>query len=269
MLELLSGNKMRGLLLACLLMIGSPAMAGAPIVAAASDLQFALTTAAEQFKQETGHSLRLNFGSSGNFRRQIAQGAPFELYLSADERYVQALYEEGHTRDEGVIYAIGRLVWLERAGRDALPSDGAPSDASPLAAVKEVVASGTGDAATRIALANPEHAPYGVAAKQALEHAGLWEQTESFRVLGENVSQAAQFALSDDARGGLVAYSLALAPALSERSEYVLIPQEWHSPLRQRMVLTNQAGEVANAFYQWLQEDEGQAILRTYGFSVE
>ncbi|CEP34838.1 MULTISPECIES: molybdate ABC transporter substrate-binding protein [unclassified Halomonas] len=264
MLKLATAKAARGLLLACLLLIGSPAMAGAPIVAAASDLQFALTEAAEQFKQQTGHALRLNFGSSGNFRRQIAQGAPFELYLSADERYVQALYEEGYTKDEGVIYAIGRLVWLQRSGHDNLPSED-----TPLAAVKSALEAHASGATERIALANPEHAPYGVAAKQALEHAGLWEQTEPLRVLGENVSQAAQFALSDDARGGLVAYSLALAPALSERSEYVLIPEAWHSPLRQRMVLTNQAGEVASAFYQWLQEDEGQAILRRYGFSAE
>ena len=265
MLSLATANVARGLLLVCLclLLTGSPVKAGEPpIVAAASDLQFALTEAAEQFQQETGHALRLNFGSSGNFRRQIAQGAPFELYLSADERYVQALYNEGHTKDEGVIYAIGRLVWLQRAGRGDLPS----AD-EPLAGVEAALEAQV--TTERIALANPEHAPYGVAAQQALEHAKLWQQTEALRVLGENVSQAAQFALSDDARGGLVAYSLALAPALSERSEYVLIPEAWHSPLRQRMVLTNQAGDVATAFYQWLQEEEGQSILRTYGFSVE
>ncbi|WP_447043413.1 molybdate ABC transporter substrate-binding protein [Vreelandella sp. H-I2] len=261
---MLKAKLMHGLLLACLLLTSAPALAGAPIVAAASDLQFALTEAADQFREETGHDLRLNFGSSGNFRRQIAQGAPFELYLSADERYVQALYEEGHTKDEGVIYAIGRLVWLQRAGHGDLPREDAP-----LSAVQDALEVQASDAPTRIALANPEHAPYGVAAQQALKHAGLWEQTEPLRVLGENVSQAAQFALSDDARGGLVAYSLALAPALNERSEYVLIPESWHDPLRQRMVLTNQAGEVASAFYQWLQKDEGQTILRTYGFSVE
>nr|WP_290696963.1 molybdate ABC transporter substrate-binding protein [Halomonas sp. UBA3074] len=253
-----------GLLLACLLVTSAPAIAAAPIVAAASDLQFALTEAAEQFQQETGHDLRLNFGSSGNFRRQIAQGAPFELYLSADERYVQALYDEGLTQDEGVIYAIGRLVWMQQAGRDDLPSDDAP-----LAGVEAALEAQESGSAERIALANPEHAPYGVAAQQALEHAGLWEPTEPLRVLGENVSQAAQFALSDDARGGFVAYSLALAPSLRERSEYVLIPESWHEPLRQRMVLTNQAGEVATAFYLWLQQDEGQSILRTYGFNTE
>lgn len=253
-----------GLLLAGLLLTSAPAIAGAPIVAAASDLQFALTEAAERFQQQTGNTLRLTFGSSGNFRRQIAQGAPFELYLSADERYVQALYDEGHTKDEGVIYAIGRLVWLQRAGRDDLPSEDAP-----LSAVRDALENHASGTTERLALANPEHAPYGVAAQQALEHFGLWEQAEPLRVLGENVSQAAQFALSDDARGGLVAYSLALAPALGERSEYVLIPESWHSPLRQRMVLTNQAGEVASDFYHWLQQDEGQAILHRYGFNSE
>lgn len=254
-----------GLLLTCLLLTGAPAIAGAPpIVAAASDLQFALSEAAEQFQQQTGHVLRLNFGSSGNFRRQIAQGAPFELYLSADEQYVHALYQEGHTKDEGVIYAIGRLVWLQRSGRDDMPSDD-----TPLAGVEAALEAHKNGTTERISLANPEHAPYGVAAQQALEHAGIWEQTQPLRVLGENVSQAAQFALSDDARGGLVAYSLALAPALSDRSEYVLIPESWHSPLRQRMVLTNQAGDIASEFYHWLQQEEGQSILRNYGFNPQ
>ncbi|WP_404473248.1 molybdate ABC transporter substrate-binding protein [Vreelandella venusta] len=257
---------MRALLLACLMFVSAPALASAqpPIIAAASDLQFALTEAAERFKAQTGADVRLNFGSSGNFRRQIAQGAPFELYLSADEAYVFALHQEGHTLDEGTIYAAGRLVWLQRSQRGDLPDDTAP-----LAGVEQAIAAQASGTRARIALANPEHAPYGVAAQQALSHASLWEPVAPLRVLGENVSQAAQFALADDARGGLVAYSLALAPALAERSEYVLIPEEWHAPLRQRMVLTRQAGDVAKAFYAWLQEDEALAILKQYGFSTE
>lgn len=247
-----------------LLAVAMPASAGTATIAAASDLQFALTEATERFERETGHTLRLNFGSSGNFRRQIAQGAPFELFLSADERYVEALHSEGHTRDEGVIYAIGRLVWLQRAGQEEVPGDDAP-----LAGVEQALARHANGERPRIAIANPEHAPYGVAAKQALTHAGLWDQTEPLRVLGENVSQAAQFALSDDAQGGLVAYSLALAPPLAERSEYILIPEDWHESLRQRMVLTRQAGDAAQAFYAWLQQAEGRAIFQHYGFSTD
>ena len=254
----------RWALAACLTLGLSPALASSPTVAAASDLQFALAEAAERFEAETGRSLRLNFGSSGNFRRQIAQGAPFELYLSADEAYVLALHDEGHTEDEGVVYAIGRLAWLQRAGRDDLPGDDAP-----LAAVREALAAhAAGEGRPRLALANPEHAPYGVAAKQALEHAGLWEETAPLRVLGENVSQAAQFALSDDARGGLVAWSLALAPQLAQRSDFVLIPEEWHAPLVQRMALVKGAGETAHAFYAWLQEESAREILAGYGFRL-
>ena len=238
-------------------------LASPPVVAAASDLQFALTEAARQFEQETGERLRLNFGSSGNFRRQIAQGAPFELYLSADEDYVFALHEEGHTQDKGALYAVGRLVWLQPRGAGSLP----PED-DPLAAVKTAIAAQASGERQRIALANPEHAPYGVAAKQALEHAELWSETAPLRVLGENVSQAAQFALAGDTRGGLVAYSLALAPALEESSDYVLIPESWHTPLNQRMVLTQNAGETAAAFYHWLQGDKGRAVLRDHGFKV-
>lgn len=233
-----------------------------PLVAAASDLQFALTEAAKRFEQQTGHALQLNFGSSGNFRRQIAQGAPFELYLSADESYVLALNQEGHVQNEGVIYAVGRLAWLQNPGAAELDED------DPLGAVEQALTAHQSGDRQRIALANPAHAPYGVAAMQTLRHAGLWEATADLQVLGENVSQAAQYALSDDVSGGLVAYSLALAPALDARSESLLIPDSWHNPLRQRMVLTNQAGEVAGQFYQWLQQDTGRAILSDYGFVV-
>lgn len=238
--------------------------ADAPTVAAASDLQFALTEAAERFRAESGRDLRLNFGSSGNFRRQIRQGAPFELYLSADESYVLALHEEGYTEDAGVVYAIGRLAWLQRPGRDDLPGGD-----DPLAGVREALAAhAAGQGRPRLALANPEHAPYGVAAKQALEHAGLWEEAAPLRVFGENVSQAAQFALTSDARGGLVAWSLALAPVMAERSDHVLIPETWHAPLVQRMALVKGAGETARAFYAWLQEEEGRTILADYGFRL-
>ncbi|MBF8223134.1 molybdate ABC transporter substrate-binding protein [Halomonas sp. 328] len=253
------------LLLALLVIPAAPALAsGMPTVAAASDLQFALSEVADRFRAETGRQVRLNFGSSGNFRRQIAQGAPFELYLSADEAYVAALHQEGHTEDAGVRYAVGRLVWLQRPGRGDLPD---PED--PLAGVRQAIAAHqAGEGRARLALANPQHAPYGVAARQALEQAGLWAASEPLRILGENVSQAAQFALSPDARGGLVAYSLALAPALAERSEHVLIPESWHAPLNQRMALIQGAGETARAFYAYLQQPEARAIFADYGFTL-
>ncbi|WP_148252941.1 molybdate ABC transporter substrate-binding protein [Aidingimonas lacisalsi] len=251
--------------LVTLVLMGWPLMVQAdPLrVAAASNVQFALEEIAERFEAEEGASVRLTFGSSGNFRRQIAQGAPFEVFLSADEAYVAALYDQGLTRNEGTRYARGRLVWLQRS------QAGLPQESSPLAAVEMAIERYADNGARqRIAMANPEHAPYGVAARQALEHAGVWRDMQPLKVLGENVAQATQFALSDDALGGLVAYSLAVSPALRERSEFVPIPEGWHDPLHQRMVLLDGAGDTARAFYEYLRGDEAQAIFERYGFGL-
>ncbi|GAA0627804.1 molybdate ABC transporter substrate-binding protein [Halomonas beimenensis] len=237
-------------------------LAEAPRVAAASSLQFVLPELRHAFRDATGQDVRVTFGASGNLSRQIVQRAPFELFLSADEANVRALEAAGITEGEGRVYAVGRLVWLQAPGRGPLPP---PED--PLGAVREALADrAAGQGRPRLALANPEHAPYGIAARQALSRAGLWEATAPLRVLGENVSQAARFALADEARGGLVAYSLALAPALAERAEYVPIPADWHAPLRQRMALLEGSGDTARAFYAWLQGEEARKILARHGF---
>ena len=248
------------LVVATLLPAGSSAATDRPIIAAASDLQFALTEVAERFEADTDQSVRLNFGSSGNFRRQIAQGAPFELYLSADEAYVEALYREGHTVDEGVLYAVGRIVIIAPAA-DARADivDGSLETLARRLEAGEI---------RRFAIANPDHAPYGVAARQALETAGLWERIRPHLVLGENVSQATRFALSGDTDGGIVAYSLALAPAISARADYALIPADRHEPLRQRMALIEGAGETARAFHDYIQGETAREILAEYGFVV-
>ncbi|SFT40745.1 molybdate ABC transporter substrate-binding protein [Halomonas saccharevitans] len=249
-------------LAAWLLAIASPAIAGPATVAAASSLQFAFPELVERFRAQGGAPVRINYGASGNFRRQIAQGAPFELFLSADEQSVLALDEEGFTEDAGVVYAVGRLAWIQPPGRGALPSE---EDA--LSAVEAAIATHrAGEGRPRLALANPEHAPYGIAARQTLQQAGLWEDSAPLRVMGENVSQAARFALADEARGGLVAYSLALAPTLAARAEVVLIPDDRHAPLRQRMALMPDAGASARALYAWLQGKEAREILARFGF---
>lgn len=227
-----------------------------PIVAAASDLRFALREIADDFTTATGRSLRLNFGSSGNFRRQIAQGAPFQLYLSADEDYVLALHREGHTRDRGVLYAMGRIAVIA-------PEDNADVVDGSLAGLSKQLSNRT---LGHFAIANPEHAPYGVAAKQALQSQGLWTAIEPRLIFGENVSQAAQFALSGNTEGGIVAYSLALAPILQRRSVHALIPAQYHEPLRQRMVLLRNAGETAQMFYDYLQRARARELFKRHGF---
>ena len=196
-------------LLACAL----PA-AAAPGVAAASDLKFALDEIARAWSAGTGKSVRLTYGSSGNFRRQIAEGAPFEVFLSADESYVLALAKEGRLVDDGALYAIGRLALFAPAGSPVDPDQG-------LAGVAALARAGR---IGKFAIANPAHAPYGRAAREALESAGAWKLLEARLVLGENVSQAAQFATSGNAAAGLVAYSLMFTPAVSGRGRFALVP---------------------------------------------
>ena len=229
-----------------------------PVVAAAADLQFALQEVADLFQHETGRAVRLSFGSSGNIRRQIAQGAPFEMFLSADEDYALALAREGHALGEGTLYAVGRIVIVAPHG-SPLAVDG------ELRGLAAALAAGR---VTRFAVANPEHAPYGRAAREALTRAGLWRAIRDRLVLGENVSQAAQFALSGSAQGGIIAYSLALSPQLAGRATFALIPADRHEPLRQRMVLLRGAGETATGFYAFVQTPPAREILRRYGFAL-
>ena len=229
-----------------------------PVVAAASDLKFAVEEIARQFTAETGSQLRLVFGSSGNFARQIEQGAPFHLFMSADEELVFRLADAGKTLDRGVLYAVGRLVLVAPHG-SALKVDAELKDLTP--ALKD-------GRLQRFAIANPEHAPYGKRAEEALRHAGLWDAVKPRVVLGENVSQAAQFALSGNAQGGLVAYSLVLAPELANKGRFALVPASWHQPLRQRMVLVKPADETARAFYAYLQQPKARAVMIRFGFGV-
>ncbi len=227
-----------------------------PVIAAAADLKFVVTEIAAAFAAETGMKVELAFGSTGTFATQIREGAPFQMYMAADESYVTALAAEGLTRDDGVLYAQGRIVMMVPNG-SPLRADGS------LESLKAALAAGT---IRHFAIANPDHAPYGVRAMEALQHVGLWEAVQPKLVLGENVAQAAQFATSGDAQGGIIAYSLALAPDVAKLGSYELIPAVWHEPLNQRMVLLKNAGPVAQAFYQYLNTPAARAIMKSYGF---
>ncbi|HYF06918.1 MAG TPA: molybdate ABC transporter substrate-binding protein [Acetobacteraceae bacterium] len=232
------------------------AQPAAPAVAAASDLQFALPEGAERFRLETGIAPRLAFGSSGNFTRQIEQGAPYELFLSADESFVRRLVDRGLTQGDGALYGIGRLVLVAPRGSPLRPADGLDGLRAALQAGR----------IRRFAIANPEHAPYGRAAEQALRAAGLWEVLQRHLVFGENVSQALQFATVAGAEGGIVALSLVLAPSVHERVAHTPLPTTLHDPLRQRMVLTRRAGPAAARFFEYLSGPAAREIMRRYGF---
>lgn len=251
-----------------LLPVGSPAQDARPVrpsdppprplVAAASDLKFALDDVIAQFARDTGIKVRVTYGASGNLSRQIVQGAPYELFLSADEGYALALADRGLTRDRGELYAMGRIVLFVHTG--------SPLQADPQL---EHLASRLADrTAGRLAIANPEHAPYGRAAEQVLRSLGLWEAARSHLVLGENVAQAAQFARSGNADGGIIAHSLALAPQMRARGSFALLPDSLHAPLRHRMVLLQAASPEAERFYDYLKSAAARSTLARYGFEL-
>jgi molybdate transport system substrate-binding protein len=229
-----------------------------PTVAAASDLKFALEEVAGRFEKDTGSKLKLVFGSSGNFTSQILQGAPFHLFLSADENFVYRLSDTGKAVDRGRAYAVGRIGIIVPPGAP-LKADGEFKDLA--AALKD-------GRLQKFAIANPEHAPYGARAREALQHVGLWDVVKSKLVFGENISQTAQFALSGSTQGGIIALSLALSPTVGSRGTFALIPESWHEPLRQRMVLLKDAPPAARAFYEYLSTARAQEVMGRYGFAM-
>lgn len=246
--------KLLGILL--LLVSWTAGAQDAPVIAAASDLKFALDEMIGLYQKQTGKEVRVVYGSSGNFYRQISQDAPFQMFLSADEDLVFKLADQGLTVDRGAMYATGRIVLF-------MPKGSPITADTEFADLRRSLADGR---LKKFAIANPEHAPYGRAAMQALSSLGLWTAIEPKLVLGENVSQAAQFAVSGSTQGGIIALSLAMAPSFANTGAYVLVPEHLHQPLKQRMVLTKKSGDVVRAFHAWLQQPAARAIFRRYGF---
>ena len=229
-----------------------------PTVAAAADLKFALEEVAASFERKTGNQVRLVFGSSGNFYSQILQGAPFQMYMSADEDFVFKLADAGMTSDRGRLYARGRI--------GIMVPKGSPMQAD--SEFKDLAAAMKDGRLQKFAIANPEHAPYGARAKEALQHAGLWDAIQPMLVLGENISQTAQFATSGSTQGGIIALSLAKAPSVAKLGSFALIPEDWHRPLKQRMVLLKGAPAPLRAFYDYVATPTAQEIMVRYGFAM-
>jgi molybdate transport system substrate-binding protein len=242
-------------------LVGIPADVAAqrrPTIAAASSLNFALQEVAERFTRDRGDRVELVFGASGTITRQIRDGAPFEMFLAADEEFPNQLASAGLTRDPGVVYATGRLVLFAPKGSPLMVDE-------RLDGLARLAASG---GVRRFAIANPDVAPYGKAAEAVLRKRGVWDALRPALVLGDSISQAAQFSSSGNAVGGLLAYSVVLSPEFAGRGTYALLPAADHPPLRQRMVLLKKAGPVAERFYQYLQEADAKAILERQGFQV-
>lgn len=225
-------------------------------VAAAANLQIALGEVIAEFQAEhEGVEVAVTYGSSGTFVQQIGNGAPFDVFLAADLVYVDDVVEAGLADESDVFsYAVGRLaVWA---------TDGAPAD--PGDGLEALIH----EDLDTVAIANPEHAPYGEAAVAAMESAAIYDQVEDKLVRGENIAQAAEFAQSGNADIGIIALSLALSPELSASGTYGEVPLEMFPRLEQGGVVLDGAAEpeAARTFTGYLTGDDGQEILERYGY---
>ena len=244
-----------------LLLVTPKVFAGEIVVAAASDLSAAAQELIAHFEKRTGHTVKLSLGSSGNFHAQIRNGAPFDIFLSADVNYVRDLEKAGLTEaGSSFVYAIGRLVlWVPTNSPLDIRGLGMQALLRPQA--------------RRIAIANPDHAPYGRAAVSAMEKAGVYAAAKNKLVLGENISQTAQFVHSGSADIGVVALSLALTDTMKSAGSYWEVPADSYPSIEQGAVLLTQArraGHLAAAreFLDTLRGTTGRAILQRYGFSL-
>ncbi len=243
------------LILACALGLVPTALGEDVTVAAAADLNYALKDLAQRFTKSTGTQVKLSFGASGNLFSQIQNGAPFDLFFSADSQYPQKLAEAGLVDRVSVrTYAVGHLVlWVPNGlGLD------------PLKLKMDLLSD---PKVQRIAIANPQHAPYGRAAMAALEHFGLKDKVAAKLVQGENISQAAQFVQSGNAQAGLIALSLALSPAMKDAGRYWELPSGSYIALSQvaAIVSSSKHKAAAEAFLNYVTSPEGRTILQQYG----
>jgi molybdate transport system substrate-binding protein len=251
-------SAMKKLLALLLLFTGSCVAAQEITVAAAADMSAALPQLAAAYAKQTGLAVKLVFGSSGNLTSQIRNGAPYDVFLSADEEYPRQLIADGLAVQTTLYrYAVGHLVLWVPAG-------------SPLDLSKLGMTALLDPSVKKIAMANPAHAPYGRAAEAALRHFEIYDQVSSRLVLGENVSQAAQFVESGNAQAGLIALSHALAPALKDKGRYWTVPLDAYPILNQAAVVLSKSKQqdAARKFLDFLRSPEATSLLASYGFSL-
>jgi len=223
-------------------------------IASASDLKFALDSILSVFDGADAENISITYGSSGKLFVQISNGAPFDLFFSADIGYPRKLQANGLTRSEIYSYGIGRIVlWSKK-----------------LDPRREGMSSLRNSSIKKVAIANPTHAPYGQRASESLEHFKLLDAIQKKLVYGENISQTAQFVAIGAADIGIVALSLALSPGMQhDGGNYFLIPEESHSRLEQGVVLTLRGSKnsLARSFLDFIKTEQAVAILRYFGFT--
>jgi molybdate transport system substrate-binding protein len=224
-------------------------------VVVAANMKPAMDEIYQQYKIAGGQDLRIIYGSSGNLARQIQQGAPFNLFVSADEGFPMTLHRQGLTVDEGKVYAIGRLALIAHKSKKLKLSLN-PEE------LKKLV-----NQTNKIAIAKPESAPYGKAAIEFLGAMKLDELTKTKIVFAESVSSVAMFVSSGSAGLGLTAYSLAKSKEVLQFTDHLLIPENLHEPIKQRMALLKNPPKAIADFYAHLQSPKAKDVLRAHGYS--
>ncbi len=244
-------------LIFCLCFIMSfESSADTAVIAVASNMSHAIQEIADTFKKEKRLQVKLSFSSSGNLSRQIIKGAPFELFLSANVDYVSRLVKQNKTLTSRKTYAIGQLCLF-------VPNQSSLSDTGNLDIIFRKLVFGHYN---KLALANPELAPYGSASITTLRSAGMWAFDRNKLVLAENISQSTQFGLTASVDLAFIPYSHALLKKVSQKGQCYRIPEHMHQPIVQEMVLLKSAGETAKSFYDYMGSNTAQRILSEHGY---
>ena len=232
------------------------ANAQAGTIAVAANMKDAFLAIQNEFKLDNKADFRVVYGSSGNITAQILNGAPFSLFISADENYPLELFKRKMTVDEGKVYAIGKIALLSKKSSGITLGS---SKADLIKALRQ---------ANKIAIAKPELAPYGKAAVDYLKAEGLWDLAKDKLVYGDNISIATMYVASGAADVGFTALSLALSPGIAKETQHLVLNTALYEPIQQRMVLMKNAPRDVVALYQFMQSHKAQSILRSFGYAI-
>ena len=247
---------MRQLILALLFLLSQSVFAQQTTVAVAANMKDAFAEINTAFKAAGAPDIRIVYGSSGNFTAQIMNGAPFNLFISADEYFPIELYKKGKAIDQGVVYAIGKLAIISK-------NSAAISLGDSKSELIKVISK-----ANKIAIAKPELSPYGKAAIEYLKAEGLWDIAKDKLIYGDNIGIATMYVVTGAADLGFTALSLAKSVEVAKETNFILVNSKLYEPIQQRMVLIKGAPREATTLYQFMQSPAAKLILQRYGYSA-
>jgi molybdate transport system substrate-binding protein len=247
----------RGIISILVFLVSGLCLAETPIIAVASNLTSPMTEIAEAYNKETGESVRLSYGSSGNLSRQIVQGAPYEIFITAGREHIDFLLAQKAPVTMSSEYIYGAIGFY-------IPANSQIVDTTSLKSVTNALIFKNYQ---KLAIANPEHAPYGVAALQALQNAGVWAMEKNNLILAESVSQLLPYLLSGNVDLAVIPYSFVLPNDLENKGRYIPVPESWYERISQYIVELENVSEAGIRFRDFLFSDAARQILERYGYS--